>query len=237
MMSKFSTKPLDYKATRVRNNQRRHRQKVKDYIAELEGRLSETQSRLDQTLLCMAELSAELELSKTQRGQVPLEEALDASACNANHEPPPTQELCRNCDAQSWSHIAQGVGGWTNQLTAFVPGTAASSEAFVWNESPVLSAPWTSYDEKQTVEIESEAFADSGDDESYCNLPPPEPGKPTTRCRDAFFIITQQNYRGLDRSIIHEWLEPGFRGPVSKGDGCRVDTVLLFALLDRIGSV
>jgi uncharacterized membrane-anchored protein YhcB (DUF1043 family) len=60
MMSRWSAKPADYNAARLRNNQRRHRKRVKDHVAELESRLSETQLQLDQALSRIAELSAEL---------------------------------------------------------------------------------------------------------------------------------------------------------------------------------
>lgn len=70
-MSKWSAKPADYNAARLRNNQRRHRQKVKDHVAELESRLSETQLQLDHALSRIAELSAEL--SRTRRDPLPLD--------------------------------------------------------------------------------------------------------------------------------------------------------------------
>lgn len=84
-------------------------------------------------------------------------------------------------------------------------------------------------------ELKTGAFADFGD--QWCrNLPPPELGKPSTGCKDAYCIIDQQNYKALDSSVIYEWLESGFRRPISEGDGCRVDTALLFTLLDWINS-
>jgi hypothetical protein len=67
-----------------------------------------------------------------------------------------------------------------------------------------------------------------------CDLLPLGPGDSTTRCRDAYIMIAQQNYRGLEVSAIRGWLGPGFRGAIIKGDGCRVGTDLLFALLDFI---
>jgi hypothetical protein len=73
-------------------------------------------------------------------------------------------------------------------------------------------------------------------EEDCCDLPHPKPGTSTTRCRDAYIIISQQNYRALDIHTIRQWLEPGFHGALHKGDGCRVDTEVLFALLDYISS-
>lgn len=60
-IEKWSSKPADYNATRVRNNQRRHRARVKSHIQDLENRLQETNSKLESALSTVASLTAELE--------------------------------------------------------------------------------------------------------------------------------------------------------------------------------
>jgi hypothetical protein len=65
MMSKWSAKRADHKAARLRNNQRRHRERVKCHIAELEARLAATQLQLDKALARITDLSNELLLSRT----------------------------------------------------------------------------------------------------------------------------------------------------------------------------
>ena len=67
-------------------------------------------------------------------------------------------------------------------------------------------------------------------------LPAPQPGESTTPCVDAYKVIEQQNFSGLDVAAITRWLKPGFRKAAEKGGGCRVDTQLLFALLDHVNS-
>lgn len=74
------------------------------------------------------------------------------------------------------------------------------------------------------------------DDEVYDLLPPPPPGKSTTLCREAFVIIAQQNYKGIDKMEIRRRLERGFHGGVGEGEECRVDNELLFGLLDFLTS-
>ena len=59
-----STKAPDHQTIRQRNNQRRHRQRVKAHTADLESQLQQTQSRLDQALNRIAELESELARSK-----------------------------------------------------------------------------------------------------------------------------------------------------------------------------
>lgn len=60
-IQKWSTKPADHNATRVRNNQRRHRARVKSHIQDLEKRLEETNEKLESALSTVASLTAELE--------------------------------------------------------------------------------------------------------------------------------------------------------------------------------
>ena len=244
MMSKWSAKPADYKAARLRNNQRRHRKKVRDHVAELESRLSETQLQLDQALSRIAELSEELPRTRldpmllesyeapketpTTRSEAATDEQ---SWLSINHSPRVAQGL----DHQHYRLAARREEDEMKQQTDLTPGLSISREVSTWSPPPVLSAPWTSSIAVQALDLNFEAFADFGD-QDCCSLPIPEPGRPTTRCRDAYFIITQQNYKAVDISVIRGWLEPGFRGPLSEGDGCRVDTVLLFTLLDWISS-
>lgn len=152
MMLKWSsTKPPDHQTIRKRQNQRRHRQRVKDRVAELESQLSQAQGRI-------AELEGEVE-------------RLHAIASNG----PTVAEPAGNC-------------------------------------------------------------SEDGEDRLYALLPPPPKGKSTTICREAFVIIEQQNYKGMDAADIKQWLEPGFFGCSSEGEGCRVDNSLLFQLLDFMSS-
>ncbi|KAI0406725.1 hypothetical protein F4802DRAFT_92635 [Xylaria palmicola] len=67
-------------------------------------------------------------------------------------------------------------------------------------------------------------------------LPAPQTGESTTPCVDAYKVIEQQNFSRLDVAAMTRWLRPGFRKAAETGGGCRVDTQLLFALLDHISS-
>ncbi len=61
IVQRWSSKPKEHTAARVRNNQRRHRAKTKAYIAELERRLAEEQARVEGILEEKAVLMCELE--------------------------------------------------------------------------------------------------------------------------------------------------------------------------------
>ena len=61
MMQKWSSKPKEQRAARIRDNQRRHRTRVKTYIGELERHLAEERARVEKITAHNAALIAELE--------------------------------------------------------------------------------------------------------------------------------------------------------------------------------
>lgn len=65
---KWSSKPADHNAIRVRNNQRRHRARAKEHVEDLEKRLEETSARLEAALQTIGHLAQEVEIL---RGRVP----------------------------------------------------------------------------------------------------------------------------------------------------------------------
>jgi hypothetical protein len=67
-----------------------------------------------------------------------------------------------------------------------------------------------------------------------CSHYPPSNGQPTTACVQAYFVISNLNYRGLDLESITAWLNPGFRRSSLRDEGCQVESKLLFELLDFI---
>jgi hypothetical protein len=111
-----------------------------------------------------------------------------------------------------------------------------SSSELTWHLSPMISTQ-AIFEPMQAsiLDYGEEAYPEIQDG-VYGKLPPPGPGESTTRCRDAYWTIIQQIRKGLNDSSIRGWLEPGFRGPICEGDGCRIETGLLFALLDFISA-
>lgn len=245
MLSKWSAKPADHKAARLRNNQRCHRKRVKDHIAELESRLADTQLQLSQALVHINELSEKLQQARMGRDSMQLETTKALSEIllannGANKllisgnwlQADIIHQFQKNLTVDFEARLVQhGVDG-THQQTS-QPNPSLELTGY---PSPIVAAGVNMEPMQASVlEYEEVAYGDM-QDQMYCKLPPPGPGESTTRCRDAYLIIIQQNRKGLNDSSIRGWLEPGFRGPMCEGDGCRIETGLLFALLDFISS-
>ncbi|KAL6852573.1 hypothetical protein ACO1O0_007119 [Amphichorda felina] len=256
LMTKWSIKPADSRSTRVRNNQRRHREKVKSRIEHLESKLAETELQLQQALATVQRLTAELENTRTSASA---RLTNDATVNNTCPSPPRPESSVRSlplrspsAQQQTSAHFFRAVEpGGNNLVTRVAGGTYAKAReqhdaAPTWqrrsSDSDRLLMPtahlhhplvactsscdtWGSYD------------AAVGDDEKkYDTMEPPQPKESTTRCRDAYRLIAEKNYAKVDVSLVRGWLESGFRGPVAKGDGCRVENRLLFEVLDHITS-
>lgn len=256
LVARWSIKPADHKAVRVRNNQRRHRERARTRITDLESRLSEAQSELRQAHLTIEHLTRELEIahastsdkctditaqSLAQMGSAPCQETHEESVLSmeptalAVIQPP----ICSHFDTmQSYadkdSRLACRSVDDTVDPSQFSAGAQKHHHEPIQDDQPphLQESPGTP---KMTKRDDSEDVM--GDEKEYCGLQPPGPTESTTRCRDAFEIIAQQNYAQLELSIVRGLLQPGFRGPVARGDGCRVENQLLFGLLDYINSL
>lgn len=56
-------------------------------------------------------------------------------------------------------------------------------------------------------------------------------GELTMLCSEAYILIAQQNFRGMNQGDVTTWLWNGFRRSFQPGEGCRVNTDMLFSLL------
>ncbi|KAF2186383.1 hypothetical protein K469DRAFT_726386 [Zopfia rhizophila CBS 207.26] len=67
--------------------------------------------------------------------------------------------------------------------------------------------------------------------------PAPGENESTTLCSQAYVLIQQQNFRGIDATTIRSWLYQGYRRAQSAGEGCSVENGALMSLLDFISGV
>ncbi|KAK3349891.1 hypothetical protein B0T25DRAFT_250877 [Lasiosphaeria hispida] len=219
-VQKFSIKGPGHEAARQRENQRRHRARVKTHISELEATLANTQSRLDDALGCIDNLTAEvqrLQHALQQQGPTP---QLSVSA--------------RRTDESVSSGPGAAVEDRVPQRTQGCGSSQCEKDAsFVDEFHPVEDYP----SERQDAGSESLMLSSRGslDPSTDCPLlPPPSPGESTMTCRDAFSIIRERSVFGFDFDAAIDWLKPGFRRAIVAGGGCRVQTHILFSFVDRI---
>lgn len=265
LTGKFSTRPAGYNTTRMRDNQRRHRARVKSYIADLEARLSESEGKLETALATISRLAAENEAHQRHTNSYGQSGPSD---CTLNYQAVSTNQVIEGQDPiniyTTLSHVLseRTILEATGPAAAEEPSItiadvlgpiAVGDESLAQTRivaSAGISAPEGPHATGEPANDDSNSanmlllrrlLSPSSEmtempDDRFNQLPPPAPGESTTKCMDAYKIIEQQNFHRLDLAAISTWLRPGFRRAITEGDGCRVETNLLFTLLDYISS-
>ena len=261
---------------RVRNNQRRHRERRREYIASLEQKLQETERLLAQATAELAR--SKLELEKWRNGVikqqphenqelshdiVPEDDLFTAGDITANadlgmaEKPIGVQEKSSDTVLLDYSTTSLTTPS-TPELPLFtniLPRAPSRPSAWMLlqHQDPLDHAPscylpsCCELVEDSSVPSISEDNAQPESDPElrkillpptppFCNIYPPSNTESTTLCSQAFVLISQQNFRGVDAHTIRSWLYEGFRQARNENEGCRVDNTLLFGLLDFISS-
>lgn len=266
---KFSSRPAGYDAARQRENQRRHRARVKDKITELETALSSTRSRLDDALKRIESLTSEVQrLSRiSSPSQKPAPESTPDSSSGSTpemgHESPnylhlgPAAEMAADIpievstgsDESPKTHCVFDACHQANEIYLQPMASTSYTDATPGNlhPEPTNSGGCCDSQHQGPRDIHTPTLAKSHestapqagragfDDPNDCPmLPPPSTGESTMPCRDAYVIIKDRSAPEFDLSTATEWLKPGFRRAIVPGTGCRVQTHIVFALVDHI---
>ncbi|KAF4440948.1 hypothetical protein FACUT_2977 [Fusarium acutatum] len=199
---------LNPNPTRVRDNQRRHRARVKARTESLEAQLNATQQELRAAQARIHELESFLTSNQSlfvfEQAELPVGLGASNSGCD---DPTCYSPILTTIDQRSRQHDLD-----KNAVAPFFeipPADVLASDMF------------------STVQ-----HYDKDD-----QLPPVAAGESTTLCRVAYEIIEQHNMTGVESCEIEHCLRPGFRRATRKGEGCRVETTILYALIDRISPV
>ncbi|KAK2812051.1 hypothetical protein FQN50_001760 [Emmonsiellopsis sp. PD_5] len=261
--SRAPRKSRDYTLTRVRNNQRRCRERRRQYIADLEQKVEATERALAEALAEIAALRSELDrhisagdistISSGKQGlheqnenaqeapdvfpggdqnlsdpglattdavspNIPiyLETTEDSNVVTSLTLQTPSPKLCHSCAAPSQCHTAAANKDPRPTIESATPPTTPSPRP---NPTPISA----------TFQLSDTSLVQS----ALCGYAAAD-NESTTPCSQAYVFISQLNFKGLDVSVIEQWLHRGFRQARDPGEGCRVENNLLFQLLDFI---
>lgn len=193
--SLHDTPPSD-DAIRVRNNQRRHRERVKTRIADLEAKVAYLETDLRSANDLIEELRRENEALRMTKAPSQPSQQLPSSP-QRTVTPQALRPLNETSTAPSSTERRVG-GGFCCR-----PGPG------------------------------DEADGETSDREDY---PAPLDGESTTDCQTAYTLLKQQSAGQLDPETAEQFLRPGYRRAMRQGEGCRVQTHLVYGLLDKITS-
>ena len=287
-----------YTLARVRNNQRRHRQKRREYISSLERKLQDTLALLARAEADVRRLQAELDTQKDLVNATRM--SLELSGCppftrdDVDHPfiLPPFQQQPSQAEERPDAKLSEvpqmlamtlhgstaperswAVAAVTQHDMSPAASTAVASNFVGFVRQPIVSSlaspslltnkeagPPIDYPRRSSPSAQccslaerhpspadtdallpsSPAFAPQDvtiPTDSYDTYPPSDETESTTLCSQAYILIAQQNFRGLNATTIKNWLDQGFRRAKEHDEGCRVENGLLFGLLDFISNV
>lgn len=209
----------EHTLSRVRENQRRHRARRKDYIASLEQKLAETEAQLAAARAELDALHAERDVRVgSLEGEMRARESLQLQM----------PALERLVDSLPIPLVDSSFTAYTDTPAASLEHVPLSPE----NDLPLAQAgPPPCCSDPEPVP------APSPECSSCHTRPAPAPTESTTLCAQAYVLIAQQNFRGIDAGTIRLWLYQGYRRARREGEGCRVENGALFRLLDYISGV
>lgn len=202
---------------RARNNQRRHRAKVREHIATLEARVRNLELLLEQAEEQNEELKKEIQQCRTREENQHSFRFADTTSENCTYHrlsrsslPESNQDL-ENLVPQSRSFLrslpqAAGAFPATGKLGEIISGDGPAADHIMNCKEGCLEYPKASTDES------------------------------TTLCSIAYATVAQQNVRDVDEEVIHQWLSRGFRAAQRNGEGCRVANCVLLELLSAMDS-
>lgn len=235
MISKWSSKSPKQKATRIRNNQRRHRAKVKTHISTLEAELAESQRQLIAAEHRITALTAEVERLLKEAGREPAlvsDSHVQHSFNSPMHSTVSEAPCC--CSWNSQRQLSNSASCKQNTAVDLpfgmpvIPNSMLMDHISAYSE---LNAGNGIEKDDLTLAV---AFVAQYDCQS---LPPLQPGESTTDCVAAYRIIEQQNFKGIDMEAIHQRLQSGYRRAKRPGDGCMVVNSLLYSTIGYLSPV
>ena len=231
---------------RVRNNQRRHRQRRREYIAFLERRLKDIEKRLAQAQVENAALRSKINVPETNMAT-----HITSASRETRHYPPDAR--ITDPGSASVASVAVLQPGFPKQEVG-----SESYEGTMIDDIPPfllspnlreLTLPRTYLTSPSAVQPRpaccsrtSPELSILNKDTSWLSDPSSVYGasvflltSSTTLCSPAYLIIQHHNRRQLPMEAVERWLWPGFidSGP-SAEQGCRVDNQLLLGLLEYI---
>lgn len=243
LTSKWSSRPKRDDAARVRENQRRHRDRVKCRISDLERQLAETRKALDEALRANALLISELEAvrsgSTVSSRSAPLE---PAHSRNQGGSRSPESDQIAISPAQGGEEGEEALLESTNGASSdeepapLTPDQQAPPAGVSSRPSPSCSPSMCPIvrDLVRDSPLPTNADVSLALRHNCDNLQPAAPGESTMLCGDAYSIIAQQNVDDVDTASIGRMLAPGFRRGLRRNDGCRVETSRVYSAIDAI---
>jgi len=217
--SSRTTKTPSHTLVRVRNNQRRHRAKVREYTANLEVRVKQLELLLEHAERQGDELREDIRRYRHR-------EAAYQNALGSN-------KAIASSVLSTSATRDQGV-----QTSSIGNSETDDPPAQIWQFW------WRGFERAERLDNVCSTDGDdieiANDGKGICakysnhSIPKASLDESTTLCSEAYDTIARLNVHDVDHELIERWLYSGFRAPTGVGEGCRVLNSVLMEALSNI---
>ncbi|KAE8357946.1 hypothetical protein BDV27DRAFT_76486 [Aspergillus caelatus] len=225
--------------TRVRNNQRRCRQRKRDYVAELERRLASIEGTTSREIRRLQSITDELHQENERLTALLYAGGADSSFIRPNRQTESENNALRDISSEP---IPLGdeslLGPPENTILEDIPQlgfdlplsiSPNKCKDFLQDTSCLLTLPETEPDSGSLRLPEQDVI----DTTLSTNLSRDE-YQDTTVCAVALELVMNYNTRNLSISELDMRLRCGYRSARFQWEGCRVDNQVLFAVLAEV---
>jgi hypothetical protein len=245
-MGRHKTKTYEQNLARVRNNQRVHRKRVKEYVAELESKIDELKKELQEKETIIRDLEMKLNRGEETVWSCEKMGGERSTGLEIVDDTPITPDVIP-IDANGLIASKPDVDiletpGSALDLSTLLPISLPNCPLVNPSCTPEI-LPLTKHVPQTTpsqyccatpTPPQSPTYTQTLSLTSRLHLPTPLPFESTTPCSKAYLLIDEQNFRGLDVGYVYSLLVEGFRREQKAGEGCRVENSALFRVLDFI---
>ncbi|KAK8928127.1 hypothetical protein H634G_10552 [Metarhizium anisopliae BRIP 53293] len=219
------------RAARLRSSQRKHKDKVKHRIIDLESRLLATERGLERALSAISALSDGLRAVAEQNKRLQPQQRCSSESLTSNPSSSRAAQLSEAASRRQEEHVRKLTLPWEND---------ANPEDFSWSSAFLEGV--NIGERRDTGPAASSSSAVGGDgcaDESTPGTC--EDGSLDTHATAASEEgpaeeLPHESYDGVDIAAMRDWIDPRFEKAYGAPDGGRIQPPSLFALMDFISS-
>jgi hypothetical protein len=236
------------RAARLRSSQRKHKEKVKHRIIDLESRLFTTECKLERALAAISTLSDELRavLDQTQRPQPqPQSQRSRSEPLTSNPSSSRAAQISEATSPKQREHVRKLTLPWENDAnpedfswsSAFLEGVnrnggrarPAATAGYHRSDNGDGNGTGTGNVPSSTVsEVSNDMDADASTTSRQSSDTPASTQSPAE--------LAHESYDFVDIAAMKDWIDPRFEKTFRRADVDRIQHSSLFALMDFISS-
>lgn len=239
---KWPARPAD-RASRLRTSQRKHKEKVKHRIIDLESRLFATECKLERALAAISTLSDELraviEQNKHLQSQRSTSEPVTSNPSSSR-----VAQISGASSHKQKEHVRKLTLPWEHDAnpedfswsSAFVEGFNRDGNKNIKTDSAITTHVLPDSVSEVEADVGTVASNQSATGTSIVSTISQSDTDTPASAQSHLEKMEHESYDTLDLAAMRDWIDPKFEKTYGRPDSDKVKAGSLFALMDFISS-